>query len=72
MTKYFLFYSYFTQNRCYLLQAELECLTKCPVGALNYISEALEIAYAVSSDLYITLALSHIASIQVRIKCSFF
>lgn len=50
--------------RCLLLMAELQCLSGAPAAALGYIYEALDIAYSFCADHWITLCLSHIASIQ--------
>jgi len=49
------------------MQAELNCLCKVGGSALSYLSDALELAYSLYSDLYVTLILSHIASIQVSL-----
>lgn len=56
--------------RCLLLMAELKCLSEAPAAALGHIYEALEIAYSFCADHFVTLCLTHIASIQVSGKDS--
>ncbi len=51
--------------RCLLLLAELECLCENPSGAITYLSDALEVATTIHSDVYITLCLYNAAAIQV-------
>ncbi|XP_035704573.1 uncharacterized protein LOC110844850 isoform X2 [Folsomia candida] len=56
--------------RCLLLLAELECLCRNPAGSVTYLSDALDIAATIHSDVYTTLCLYNSAAVQNRATAS--